>query len=78
MERNLELAGAESDLSEIQTLYPALKKGKTPPNSIFEIKLPPEKIEVFKNNFPALSKMPVKKRNTAFARRSLECLKKKV
>ena len=62
MERNLELAGAESDLSEIQALYPALKKGKTPPNSIFEIKLPPEKIEVFKNNFPALSKMPVKKK----------------
>jgi membrane-bound lytic murein transglycosylase D len=53
---------AELDLSEVKALNPALKKGKTPPNSCFEIKLPPEKKEVFKNNFPALSKMPVKRK----------------
>jgi membrane-bound lytic murein transglycosylase D len=51
---------AESDLSAIQGLNPALKKGKTPPHSCFEIKLSPGKKEVFANNFPALSKMPVK------------------
>jgi membrane-bound lytic murein transglycosylase D len=51
---------AESDLSQIQALNPALKKGKTPPHSSFEIKLPLGKKEVFKNNFPILSRLPAK------------------
>jgi hypothetical protein len=38
---------AELDLSEVKALNPALKKGKTPPNSCFEIKLPPGKKEAF-------------------------------
>jgi membrane-bound lytic murein transglycosylase D len=49
---------AESDLSHIQALNPALKKGKTPPHSSFEIKLPLGKKEIFENNFPILSPMP--------------------
>ena len=51
---------AESDLSQIQAFNPALKKGKTPPYSSFEIKLPPGKKEVFKNNFPTLSRLSAK------------------
>ena len=39
---------AETDLSEIKALNPALKKEKAPPNcSQFEIKLPPGKKEIF-------------------------------
>ena len=51
---------AETDLSVIQGLNPALKKGKTPPHSSFVIKLPPGKKESFEKNFPALSKKAVK------------------
>ena len=51
---------AESDLSHIQALNPALKKGKTPPHCPFEVKLPLGKKEVFQNNFPALGQMKVK------------------
>jgi len=51
---------AESDLSHIQALNPALKKGKTPPHSPFEVKLPPGKKEVFQNNFLTLGQMTVK------------------
>ena len=48
---------AETDLSEIKALNPALKKEKAPPNcSQFEIKLPPGKKEIFRKNFPLLSK----------------------
>jgi hypothetical protein len=48
---------AETDLSEIKALNPALKKEKAPPNcSQFEIKLPPGKKEIFGKNFPLLSK----------------------
>jgi membrane-bound lytic murein transglycosylase D len=43
---------AETDLSEIQALNPALRRGKTPPNCPqFEIKLPPGKKEIFEKNF---------------------------
>jgi len=51
---------AETDLSAIQALNPALKKGKTPPHSSFEIKLPLGKKESFEKKFPALSKKAVK------------------
>ncbi len=51
---------AESDLSHIQALNPALKKGKTPPHSSFEVKLPPGKKEVFQNNFLTLRQITVK------------------
>ena len=51
---------AESDLSHIQALNPALKKGKTPPHSPFEVKLPPGKKEAFQNNFPTLGQMKVR------------------
>lgn len=51
---------AESDLSQIQALNPALKKGKTPPHSSFEIKLPLGKKEIFKNNFPILTRLSAK------------------
>ena len=51
---------AKLDLSVIQILNPALKRGKTPPYSSFEIKLPPGKKEVFENNFQNLREMPVK------------------
>ena len=48
---------AETDLSEIKALNPALKKEKAPPNcSQFEIKLPPGKKEIFGKKFPLLSK----------------------
>ncbi|MCX5909526.1 MAG: transglycosylase SLT domain-containing protein [Deltaproteobacteria bacterium] len=47
---------AETDLSEIQDLNPALKRGKTPPNvRAFEVKIPPGKMEIFKKNFFAAS-----------------------
>ncbi len=51
---------AESDLSHIQALNPALKKGKTPPHSAFEMKLPPGKKEVFQNNFQTLGQISFK------------------
>ena len=51
---------AESDLSHIQALNPALKKGKTPPHSPLEVKLPPGKKEVFQNNFLTLGQMKIK------------------
>jgi membrane-bound lytic murein transglycosylase D len=51
---------AETDLSTIQALNPALKKGKTPPHSSFEIKLPPGKKETFEKNFSTLNKPPAK------------------
>ncbi len=59
---------AESDLSHIQTLNPALKKGKTPPHSSFEVKVPPGKKEAFENNFPTLRKMSVKEKRHRVAR----------
>ncbi len=47
---------AETDLSEIKALNPALKKEKVPPNcSRFEVKLPPGKKEIFEKKFPLLS-----------------------
>jgi len=46
---------AETDLSTIQALNPSLKKGKTPPHSSFEIRLPPGKKESFEKNFPTLN-----------------------
>ena len=47
---------AETDLSEIKTLNPALKKEKVPPNcSQFEIKLPSGKKAIFEKNFPLLN-----------------------
>jgi membrane-bound lytic murein transglycosylase D len=47
---------AETDLSEIQALNPALKRGKTPPNyPRFEIKLPSGKKEIFERNFLTLT-----------------------
>ena len=53
---------AETDLSEIKALNPALKKENVPPNcSQFEIKLPPGKKEIFGNNFPLLSQKTVSK-----------------
>jgi hypothetical protein len=43
---------AETDLSEIRALNPALKREKTPPNyPQFEINLPPGKREIFEKNF---------------------------
>jgi len=49
---NLIAKAAETDLSEIQALNPALRRGKTPPNyPQFEIKLPPGKKEIFERNF---------------------------
>jgi len=53
---------AETDLSEIKALNPALKKEKAPPNcSQFEIKVPPGKKEIFGKNFPLLSQKAVSK-----------------
>ena len=47
---------AETDLSEIKSLNPALKKERVPPNcSQFEIKLPSGKKAVFEKNFPLLN-----------------------
>ena len=47
---------AETDLSEIRALNPALKRGKTPPDvSLFEINIPLGKKEFFDKNFRALS-----------------------
>jgi len=46
---------AETDLSEIRALNPALKRGKTPPDvSLFEINIPLGKKEFFDKNFRAL------------------------
>ena len=48
---------AETDLSEIRSLNPALIREKTPPNSpSFDIKLPIGKKDVFERNFPRLSR----------------------
>jgi membrane-bound lytic murein transglycosylase D len=53
---------AETDLSEIKALNPALKKEKVPPNcSQFEIKVPPGKKEVFEKNFQLLSQKSASK-----------------
>jgi membrane-bound lytic murein transglycosylase D len=42
---------AETDLAELRALNPALKRGKTPPgSSLFEIKLPPGKKEIYEKN----------------------------
>jgi membrane-bound lytic murein transglycosylase D len=43
---------AETDLSELRALNPALRREKTPPDSaLFEINLPPGKKEIFEKNF---------------------------
>ena len=48
---------AETDIAEIRTLNPSLRRDKTPPDgTIFELKLPPGKKEVFENNFFKTSK----------------------
>jgi LysM repeat protein len=48
---------AETDLSEIRALNPALLREKTPPNlPRFEINLPSGKKEVFEKNFASLSR----------------------
>jgi len=48
---------AETDLSEIRSLNPALIREKTPPNSpSFDIKLPMGKKDAFERNFPLLSR----------------------
>lgn len=42
---------AETDIAELRALNPALKRGKTPPgSSLFEIKLPPGKKEIYEKN----------------------------
>ena len=53
---------AETDLSEIRSLNPALLREKTPPNlPHFEINLPSGKKEVFERTFPALSRSSASK-----------------
>jgi membrane-bound lytic murein transglycosylase D len=53
---------AETDLSEIHSLNPALLREKTPPNlPYFEINLPSGKKEVFERNFPSLSRSSASK-----------------
>lgn len=53
---------AETDLSEIRSLNPALLREKTPPNlPYFEINLPSGKKEVFERNFPSLSRSSASK-----------------
>lgn len=42
---------AEIDLSELRALNPSLRRGKTPPDARFDIKLPPGKKEAFEQNF---------------------------
>jgi LysM repeat protein len=50
---------AETDLSEIRSLNPALIREKTPPNSpSFDIKVPMGKKEAFEKNFSLLSNIP--------------------
>jgi membrane-bound lytic murein transglycosylase D len=50
---------AETDLSEIRSLNPALIREKTPPNSpSFDIKVPMGKKEAFERNFSLLSHSP--------------------
>jgi membrane-bound lytic murein transglycosylase D len=50
---------AETDLSEIRSLNPALIREKTPPNSpSFDIKVPMGKKEAFEKNFSLLSNRP--------------------
>ena len=71
---------AETDLSEIKALNPALKKEKAPPNcSQFEIKLPPGKKEIFRKNFPLLSKKaaPKSKKHSVRPGESLSSIAKK-
>ena len=42
---------AETDIAELRALNPALKRGQTPPgSSLFEIKLPPGKKEIYEKN----------------------------
>jgi hypothetical protein len=49
---------AETDLGEIRSLNPALKRDRTPPDgNPFEIKLPLGKKEVFEQNLPDLNKL---------------------
>jgi len=53
---------AETDLSEIKALNPALKKEKTPPNiSHFEIKLPLGKKDIFEKNLPLINQKAISK-----------------
>jgi hypothetical protein len=53
---------AETDLSEIRSLNPALLREKTPPNlPHFEINLPSGKKEVFERNFPSLTRSSASK-----------------
>ena len=55
---------AETDLSEIRALNPALKRGKTPPDlSLFDINIPLGKKEVFEKNFKHLSQSKASKSN---------------
>ncbi len=52
---------AETDLSEIQTLNPSLRRDQTPPDARhFEIKLPPGKKEVFEKNFKVSKQVKAK------------------
>ncbi len=49
---------AETDLSTIQDLNPALTRGKTPPNiAQFEIRIPPGKKEAFERNFSLMNSL---------------------
>jgi hypothetical protein len=60
---------AETGLSEIRALNPALKRGKTPPDvSLFEINIPPGKKEVFERNFKILSQSNATKNNKHLVR----------
>lgn len=53
---------AETDLSEIRSLNPALLREKTPPSlPHFEVNLPSGKKEVFERNFPSLSRSSASK-----------------
>ena len=48
---------AQIDMAEFRALNPSLRRDKTPPDgSSFEIKLPPEKKEVFERNFFKIDK----------------------
>jgi membrane-bound lytic murein transglycosylase D len=49
---------AETNLEELRTLNPALRRDKTPPQAAsFEINLPPGKKEVFERNFSRVFKL---------------------
>ena len=48
---------AQIDMAEFRALNPSLRRDKTPPNGTpFEIKLPPEKKEIFERNFFKINK----------------------